>query len=181
MTQCFDCHAGDATRNGALNLPALHPGITCERCHGAADAHLRGQDAPRHLGGLDAGQMSEFCGQCRRTFSNIMLNGPRGILNVRFQPYRLAGSRCFDPADPRIRCTACHDPHVDVARGAASYDSKCQACHSGAARKAKAKDCPVSNTKRATCHMPRTELPDGHISFADYYIRVVRPGDSYAE
>jgi hypothetical protein len=30
-----------------------------------------------------------------------------------------------------------------------------------------------------TCHMPRYELPDGHIKFFDHNIRVVRPGAPY--
>ena len=33
-----------------------------------------------------------------------------GVANVRFQPYRLISSKCYDAEDSRIRCTACHDP-----------------------------------------------------------------------
>ena len=55
------------------------------------------------LAGHTAEEMSEFCGHCHRTWSQIALNGPRGVHNVRFQPYRLANSKCYDTADPRIR------------------------------------------------------------------------------
>ncbi len=67
-----------------------------------------------HLAALSAEDMSELCGRCHRTWSQIALNGPRGVNNVRFQPYRLANSKCYDAADRRIRCTACHDPHAPV-------------------------------------------------------------------
>jgi hypothetical protein len=63
-----------------------------------------------------------FCSECHSACAQIAANGPRGIQNIRFQPYRLATSKCYDAADKRISCTACHDPHRDVAATASAYD-----------------------------------------------------------
>lgn len=49
--------------------------------------------------------------------------------NVRFQPYRLGNSRCWDADDARISCLACHNPHEQLHRDVAFYDSKCTSCH----------------------------------------------------
>ena len=114
----------------------------------------------RKLGALTTEEMSDFCGQCHRTWSQIASKGPRGIQNVRFQPYRLANSKCYDAADRRIRCTACHDPHraVETDGGRVRCEMRGVSC---AARRASAgsgkSDC-------VTCHMPRLELPGAHRS-----------------
>jgi hypothetical protein len=56
----------------------------------AASDEARKTAPMRALGGMNAEGMSEFCGQCHGTWSQIVANGPRGVFNVRFQPYRLA-------------------------------------------------------------------------------------------
>jgi len=37
----------------------------------------------------------------------------------------------------------------------------------------------VSKDKCSSCHMPKVELPGGHVAFTDHFIRVVHPGDAY--
>ena len=61
--------------------------------------------------GLSAEQPRTFCDQCHRTTEEIARQRQSGIANVRFQPYRLTGSKCYDPDDKRISCLACHDPY----------------------------------------------------------------------
>ena len=102
-----------------------------------------------------------------------------GIGNVRFQPYRLAGSKCYDADDPRISCLACHDPHRELVNEISSYDNKCLACHGGG--KAGAKRCPVAKAKCVSCHMPKTELPGAHYKFSDHRIRIVKAHEKYPE
>ena len=51
------------------------------------------------LSELDTEDLSNFCGQCHRSWSQIAMAGPRGILNVRFQPYRLGNNKCYDTED----------------------------------------------------------------------------------
>jgi hypothetical protein len=113
-----------------------------------------------------------------------MLMGIKGNHNVRFQPYRLANSSCYDGTDARIGCVTCHDPHRDPLRGASHYDAKCLACHRSAGVETAAKTqrfCPVSKENCSGCHMPEIEIPGAHYKFTDHWIRVVRPGDPYPD
>lgn len=140
---CIACHATNAVRHDSLDIDGLVPGIQCARCHETAKAHEQSVNAGpglplkmTHLGQLSTEEMSNFCGQCHRTWEEIAAAGPHDIRNVRFQPYRLANSKCYNPADPRIRCTSCHDPHQELALVPASYDGKCLACHAGQVNRA---------------------------------------------
>lgn len=186
--QCFNCHATDAVAGEKLTLDTLRPGVACERCHAGALQHMT--DAahndfttlPKALGRLPAEDISNFCGQCHRTWETVVRNHWRGVPFVRFQPYRLANSKCFDGSDRRIGCLACHDPHQPANRDDASYDSKCLACHGQAkpaAAPSTARSCPVGNSDCVSCHMPKVDLPGAHLRFTDHEIRIVRPGDSY--
>ena len=175
---CFDCHAGNVVRSPRPDLSRIVAGIGCERCHGPVDAHLASRAPMRKLGALSTEEMSDFCGQCHRTWSQIAMNGPRGILNVRFQPYRLGISKCYDAADRRIRCTACHDPHHPLETSLGKYDAKCLACHN---RSASTAVCRVAKKDCVTCHMPRLELPGAHKKFTDHKIRVVKPNEPYPD
>ena len=173
--QCFDCHATGVVKSQPHpDLSRMIEGVQCERCHGVTEAHLRAQAPMRKLGALTTEEMSDFCGQCHRTWSQIAMNGPHGILNVRFQPYRLGNSKCYDTADRRIRCTACHDPHRAVETSTASYDVKCLACHASKMCRVATKDC-------VTCHMPKLDLPGAHAKFTDHKIRVVKANEPYPD
>jgi len=186
--RCFGCHATNAVVEGRLSLAGITPGVQCERCHGPAAKHVEAMKtgdlkaaAMPKLGKLPAEDLSNFCGQCHRTWAEVAMNGPHDINNVRFQPYGLTNSRCYDPADPRIRCVACHDPHREVVKSAAAYDPKCLACHGGsdANSPAKAKPCPSANKNCVTCHMPKYELPGAHKLFTHHQIRIAKPGEPY--
>jgi hypothetical protein len=180
VSKCFDCHATNAGK------AEMSPGVQCERCHGPADAHPG--KGMKNLGALTTEEVSDFCGQCHRTWSQVAANGPRGIQNIRFQPYRLAGSKCYDAADPRIKCTACHDPHRPL-ETSATYDSKCAACHGGvglraAERKAGRRptpQCRVASKDCVTCHMPKLDLPGAHAKFTDHRIRIAKAGAPYPD
>jgi hypothetical protein len=123
---------------------------------------------------LSTEEMSDFCGSCHRTWADIAANGPRGLANVRFQPYRLTNSKCYDVEDRRISCVACHDPHRESSRGAAAYDDRCAACHASGT-------CKVGTRECTSCHMPKYELPNSHFAFTDHRIRVARKGEAYPD
>ena len=180
-SRCFACHATDATIGSKLTLERMIPGIQCERCHGPSDGHVGNNNSVRpvmkSLRGMSAEDTSNFCGQCHRTWDEIAGAGTQGIANIRFQPYRLTNSKCYDSDDSRIRCTACHDPHGKLQTAEASYDRKCQACHAGG--KPSARACKVSNANCVSCHMPKIELPGAYHRFTDHQIRIVRAGASY--
>jgi hypothetical protein len=178
---CFDCHGTGGVKQGRVTLDSLKPGVTCEHCHTGASAHMesaaQGKAAalPAKLGQLGAEDMSNFCGQCHRTWEFIVRAREWGEVNVRFAPYRLANSECFLGDDKRIRCTACHDPHASLSRDEAGYDRACLACHAAKPRK----PCPVSQKNCVGCHMPKVTLSDGHAAFTDHQIRIAYPGDPY--
>jgi len=180
---CFGCHSTGAVSGGRLHLESIVPGVGCESCHGATAQHVAAVRAENpaaakmaKLAGRSAEEMADLCGRCHRTWSQIALNGPRGVLNVRFQPYRLTNSKCWDTADRRIACSACHDPHGPLETAAANYDGRCSACHSTALH---TKTCRVAKANCVNCHMPKIELPGAHARFTDHQIRIVRAGEAY--
>ena len=88
--------------------------------------------------------------------------GIEGLTTVRFPPYRLASSRCYDEDNKRIGCITCHNPHESLVEDASYYDSKCLACHAPdagtAAGQGEAKAaCPVGRDQCSTCHMPHAQ------------------------
>jgi Cytochrome c3 len=180
--ECFSCHTTGALAAGVLRPETLTPGIQCQRCHTDSDAHQAGfasagapKVTPRKLGALAAEDVSEFCGQCHRTWQQIAADGPHNITNVRFQPYRLTNSKCYDAAETRIRCTTCHDVHAEEAKPASFFDAKCQACHSPG-QKAGAHLCKVAAKDCASCHMPKVKIASAHNAFTDHWIRIAKPG-----
>ena len=185
-TLCFGCHATDAVEKRQLTFDKLIPGVQCKRCHGSTDDHLtglqRGNAKLAHMNSLrtfSTEQTSNFCGGCHRTWEEIAASGRLGIVDVRFQPYRLTNSKCYDTEDKRISCTACHDPHQEINRVDASYDGKCQACHGGG--KPSARACKTATSNCVSCHMPKIEIPGSHHAFTDHQIRIVRANAPYPD
>jgi Zn finger protein HypA/HybF involved in hydrogenase expression len=200
---CFECHSTGAVSNHQLQLETMKPGVRCEHCHVGASQHLEAishnklDSVPPKLQRLSPEDLSNFCGQCHRSWETVVKGHLFGPVNVRFQPYRLATSKCFDGVDGRMSCVACHNPHEEIVRDEKSYDPKCLACHSAAAKlsvgmlaaytaghsggtgEVKMKTCPVSKSDCVSCHMPKMKLPGGHMIFADHDIRVVHAGEPY--
>jgi hypothetical protein len=187
---CFKCHATGLEPDQPLHTSQLLPGVQCIQCHSGAKAHM---DEVRNgrmivptdqLSGLTSEGASELCGKCHRTWSNIILNGPRGRDNVRFQPYRLANSQCFNPVDRRISCVACHDPHHPLKTSADFYDRRCLACHSTDSTpvgNVHPQTCKVGTQHCAACHMPKFTLPDTKEVFTDHWIRIVKANEGYPD
>ena len=193
-TACFACHSTHAATDGLLTVDSLEPGVTCEHCHAGTSAHLlaasQGDAAatvPPDLRKLSSEDLSNFCGQCHRSWETVIRGPWRGEINVRFQPYRLANSKCFSGTDPRISCIACHDPHKDLVTGSAAYDAKCLACHAVKAASpvagggARIKMCQVATKNCTSCHMPEVKLANGLATFHDHQIRIVKPGVPYPD
>jgi len=194
IKDCFSCHSTGAVNGSKLQLDQLTPGVTCEGCHGSGEKHvaLMKSANPKPVdnkqiinpGRFDTEGQTQFCGSCHRTWTHVQLMRVQGVANVRFQPYRIFNSKCYDFDDKRISCTACHNPHEELRKDAAYYDAKCTACHQtrgepvnqdkrGASCKAgKLRDC-------ASCHMPEYEIPGSHFKFKDHQIRVARRGETY--
>jgi hypothetical protein len=186
---CFNCHTTPAAGATRAQLERAAPGVSCEACHGPGARHVaaaRAKDLrdPQIFSpsGLDALELSqEFCGACHQSFDTVMsLAEQGGAANIRFQPYRIYNSPGHLIDDRRMSCTGCHDPHDQLQRDEAYYDSKCLACHLSNSKERKtelrsAPACPVATKQCASCHMPKVELPEMHYKFTDHWIRVVRP------
>jgi hypothetical protein len=192
IEHCFGCHSTGALVNDRLQPGSATLGLQCQHCHSGADLHLqdvaRGQlgSAPPKLGRMATEDVSNFCGQCHRSWAEVVRSRMFSPADVRFQPYRLTKSRCFDGSDPRISCLACHDPHSNlVVDNDAYYEAKCLACHSRTAAASSGKPapklCPVANSGCIGCHMPKTDLPPTHRTWTDHFIRVVRAGEPFPE
>jgi Cytochrome c554 and c-prime len=192
--QCFSCHTTGTVIGTKLHLDRTIPGVSCESCHGPGGEHAAAGKAglpnkdkifnPARLNGDDLSQ--EFCGSCHRSAEDILSKPSlNGLHNVRFQPYRIFGSKCYSD-DKRISCTACHNPHESVKLDAAYYDAKCLACHQAGPRVSRgstpqsvAPGCRVGAKDCASCHMPKVDLPGAHFKFTDHRIRIAREGDPY--
>ena len=199
--RCFGCHTSGSTLAGKFDPAGATPGVTCEQCHGPGTKHVAAMKAgkiaegrravpnPRHLNPVAS---VDFCGACHRTWADVLQAGTTGVANVRFQPYRLENSRCWRQGDVRLTCIACHNPHQQLVRDAASYDQKCLACHItersgekgagpkvGNLRSHPGSACPVSMEKCVTCHMPQVEIPSMHATFTDHRIRIVQANAPY--
>lgn len=194
VNDCFSCHSTGAVIEGRLDTDRLTPGITCEGCHGPGEKHVslmrlakdqRSSSAKAILnpGRFDTEGMTQFCGACHRSWIQVQMMGVRGVENVRFQPYRIFNSKCYDHSDRRISCTACHEPHSELVSSSAAYDARCTACHATAGQLSatvkQAPPCPRSASNCVSCHMPKVEIPGSHFRFTDHQIRVVRPGEPY--
>jgi hypothetical protein len=181
VIECFGCHSAPlgpvpaGVRRGTLEWTnTLAAGVQCENCHKGSARHAAQLTPMPKLSALSTEEQSDVCGACHRTWADIAANGPRGVANVRFQPYRIARSKCYDADDRRIACTACHDPHTRANQTAAKFDAACRNCH--------VEGCSTSATGDCTsCHMPKVELPGAHFRFADHWIRIVRNKNDYPD
>jgi Cytochrome c554 and c-prime len=198
---CFSCHSTAATNAAQLRLERLIPGVTCEACHGPGAEHIAAMEAKKfqdkkifNPGKMSPDELSQdFCGSCHRSAEQVMANRMlRGIVSVRFQPYRIFTSKGHDPADVRMTCTACHNPHENPKQDEAFYDGKCFVCHRSAEslkseKIAKAETdegrtdnaCPVASRLCVSCHMPKVEIPGSHFQFTDHRIRIARQGEPF--
>jgi hypothetical protein len=189
LMACLQCHATAGTTGDRVQAAEMIPGVACEACHGPGAEHVEamrgGNTKDFHIfnpGRLSAGRITDFCGACHRTATQERVLKVQGVENARFQGYRLQGSRCYDPADSRITCTACHNPHQTAERLAGSYDAKCAACHDTALNRTKANappHCPVGKQNCVTCHMPQVSVAGAHAHFTDHRIRVLKPNEPY--
>lgn len=195
LRRCFGCHTTASTTRAGFNPSRLVLGVDCEACHGPGAKHselmddeknAEGRQAifnPRNLGPV---AQVDFCGACHRTWYEVHQTRILGVENVRFQPYRLEGSRCWGNGDARLTCTACHDPHKPLNHDPGAYDEKCLACHASSRSQKPSPDhpgdaCPEAAKNCVTCHMPRVEVPSMHAPFTDHRIRIVRAESPYPD
>lgn len=178
--ECLLCHSGRPLE-----------AISCERCHGGAEAHLR-----RPLPGsivnpakLALTARDSICEQCHLAGVTRILNPgahfgdfhPGQRLEEAFTVYTRAGARAFKVishveqlalsacarnSQGKLWCGTCHNPHPQAAPTSQTYNARCQSCHQG--------KLPASHPAAAncvSCHMTRRQAQDGgHTVFTDHRI-----------
>lgn len=193
--RCFGCHTTASTVGKSFDPANAMPGISCEGCHGPGSNHVSAMKAadfdaglaaivnPKNLKPVD---LVDFCGACHTTWWDAKRIGATGVANVRFQPYRLEGSRCWGKGDARLTCVSCHDPHQPLVREARAYDSRCLNCHAASNQSKPSAEkpgaaCPVAKEDCVTCHMPKYEVPDMHYKYTDHRIRIAKAGEPFPD
>jgi len=198
-TSCLHCHVSgmraplDGTEN-RYQMPLLaHSGVSCERCHGPAEAHVRG-GAIVNPAKLSPERRDAICMQCHmegrvpiervgrhiydfrpgESLSDyiryyVLSGGSSAELGAVSQVEALAQSICKKASGDKMSCTSCHDPHFSPSaqERVEYFRGKCLACH-GASFAAKhhpeQKDCIV-------CHMPASLSKDvAHTQVTDHRI-----------
>jgi len=188
--KCFGCHTTASTTSNHFDPSQAMEGVTCEGCHGPGARHVRSMMAGQIARGkasifnpasLDAGSSVDFCGACHRTSGDVLQLNVRGVVTVRFQPFRLEESRCWKSASERLTCVTCHNPHEPLVQDATDYDHVCLRCHSGGQPPVNDGQvvCKISRTNCTGCHMPRVEIPGMHHAFADHRIRITTDKETY--
>lgn len=191
---CLWCHASRAkpilgTRNGFADPPFTDSGVSCERCHSDASAHMRRPPgAVVNPAKLAAEPRADVCRQCHqkevtradrpgRSFYEYKPGmrladlvsyslGPQSEgmdLTTTRHFERLAESKCQKSSGEKLWCGSCHSPHGVAAR----VGDGCAQCHT-AAGCGRGPQC-------ANCHMPKARAPDAnHGVFTDHWIRIVK-------
>jgi hypothetical protein len=179
LQDCFDCHATrtSAGPSGPLDVTAMIPNVSCERCHGPGQSHVdkaRAGSPAEDLAmilGPDGDALSEVrsCGKCHRLpdqFHPRELRPENAVL-ARFPSVGLLQSKCYVESRGGMRCATCHDPHARVSHEATAYQETCLSCH----RAAPQATCPASPSSGCIeCHMPKRDVGRG-LRFTDHWIR----------
>jgi hypothetical protein len=157
-------------------------GISCTRCHGTAKNHVQlrsGEAASSSLPagptapvGLQRDRQIEVCAQChagagesikpafsfvpgQRLADYIEIRPPDPHARVDVHGNQVAlleRSRCYQ-SSPEMTCTTCHDVHAPE-REAATYSSRCLACHKPSECGAQSQLTPQRGANCVDCHMP---------------------------
>lgn len=171
--KCFSCHATHVpVADGKILEAGIHPGVTCQRCHGPLKDHVElGSDVTdKWWSSGDRMGSVHRCAQCHRRAeeheaSEITMDN-KDI--ARFQPVGLIQSKCF--TESQMTCVTCHDPHKTMETQDSLGDWQCIQCHESSSDAEAA--CHAGHTKNCLpCHMPRLKM-DAPLSFTDHWIRV---------
>ncbi|HEY2859525.1 MAG TPA: multiheme c-type cytochrome [Terracidiphilus sp.] len=201
---CLHCHASGAAgsqpeaRNRYAGAPFAYGGITCEACHGDADAHLASAGRIRmiDISGLEPVRRDSICLNCHlegqagvnredkrpedfRPGDNLFdysvffvhrgESGSGGRATSQWEA--LLRSQCKQKSGQKLTCTSCHDAHGDPApeQRVEFYRGKCLQCHS---QTAFATRHHAENRDCTECHMARPPSNDiAHEQVTDHWIR----------
>jgi tetratricopeptide (TPR) repeat protein len=200
-TGCVFCHAGRMNlysgSDDRFADPALTP-ISCERCHGAPEAHLKNpvRGSILNPAKLRPTARDSVCEQCHLEGEVRILNpgqhwqdfeageelesvfatyirktDPREGVKAVSQVEQLALSRCARESGGRLWCGTCHSPHSTATSRPKEVREACLSCHTAlftTQRHQPADEC-------VSCHMPRLRPNDiAHAAITDHTIAIPR-------
>lgn len=194
--ECVLCHSGKpqhipGTANQYARPAFVEETISCDRCHGATEEHLK-RPVPGSIvnpAKLPAAARDSVCEQCHLAGVTRILNPGRTFADFHpgrrledvFTVYTRSGARAFKVishaeqlalsacarnSQGKLWCGTCHDPHPQAAATAGTYNSRCQSCHQG-----KLPQSHPAGINCVGCHMTRRQAQDGgHTVFTDHRI-----------
>lgn len=198
LTSCLHCHVSgmrppvDGSENRYAMPLLTHAGVSCERCHGPGDVHIRG-GAIVNPAKLSPDRRDAICMQCHmegrvsveRPGKHVYDFRPGDSLSdyIRYyvmpdassslgavsQVEAFAQSKCKRVSGDKMSCTSCHAPHFSPTSDerVAYFRGKCLACHGeefAAKHHAEQPDC-------TSCHMPASASKDvAHTEVTDHRI-----------
>ena len=200
---CLSCHASGlqlqaSTLNRYETPPFLEGGVSCERCHGGGELHVKmpsgGIVNPAKLAPENR---DSVCAQCHLTGDVRVMR--RGSDWRTFQPgarlsdsqtvfvraaksngmavtghvENLALSACKRVSGDRLWCGTCHDPHrvPAPAEAPAWFRARCLTCHAEKACSAAKQARAQAKDNCIGCHMPKAPATDAqHVVFTDHSI-----------
>jgi len=200
-TGCVFCHAGRMNLYSGTDDrfadPALTP-ISCERCHGAPEAHLKNpvRGSIVNPAKLKPRERDSVCEQCHLEGEARILNpgkhwqdfeageelesvfatyirktDPKEGIKAVSQVEQLALSKCARESGGRLWCGTCHSPHTTTTSRPKEIREACLSCHTNlftSRRHQPAEEC-------VSCHMPRLRPNDiAHAAITDHTIAVHR-------
>ena len=200
--ECLWCHAGrprpvPGSVNRYHSPPLDAEAISCDRCHGPSDAHLKSPVASTICNPANAPprERDSVCEQCHLSGLARVLNpgltfgsfepgrrledfwsvfvgapdneGEQGRFQVVSHVEQLALSRCAQLSGQRLWCGTCHNPHSPPSNPAVEISKQCMSCHE--------EDLDANHTALAndciSCHMSKRQSHDsGHSAFTDHRI-----------
>ncbi len=171
--RCFSCHATVVpVSDGRIEQAHIHPGVTCQRCHGPRAKHVQteGDYHPQGWGSVGRMEAVRRCAVCHRLSEEHepeeIVPGNASI--VRFQPVGLLQSACFMKSE--MRCTTCHDPHRPMDQQDSLRIQQCIQCHDS--KIDGHTTCGAGETDNCLgCHMPKVKM-NFPVEFTDHWIRV---------
>lgn len=171
--RCFACHSTRLpSKAGQLSFEKMHPGVTCQNCHGPRQAHVASNGLSRNPAWefKDRDQQVARCAECHRDSAEqkpeTIRHGNPDI--ARFQPIGLSRSMCFLKSD--MSCTTCHNVHRPMSSQFPRRISQCTQCHDSEA--SHQTSCSAGMMDRCIdCHMPALDTGRG-LEFVDHWIRI---------
>lgn len=184
---CLRCHATylkerDDAWNSYDPASAIW-GISCEKCHGAGESHVRYRRGPGEKSleddpivrpaALTRQRQLEICAQCHAGVGQFQqppfsyrpgdpleafikqerLEDQQFGVHSTNQLARLQRSKCFGGASGSMTCTTCHNPHAKEA-SLVDASKSCMKCHQPERCSKHAKWGERIETRCVDCHMP---------------------------